>query len=127
MIKKTITYEDFNGVSHTDDFYFHLSKAEVAELEFSEEGGLSKVLNDIIEAENIGALIRVMKRLILMAYGKKSDDGLRFIKNEEDKKAFVESPAYSELFMEIASDDTKAANFVKGIMPTGLDIDLEKM
>ena len=29
MLKKTITYEDYNGNTITEDFYFNLSKAEV--------------------------------------------------------------------------------------------------
>ena len=32
MLKKTITFEDLDGNLVTDDFYFHLSKAEIAEI-----------------------------------------------------------------------------------------------
>ena len=34
MLKKTITYEDFNGVERKEDFYFNLSKAEIMEMQF---------------------------------------------------------------------------------------------
>lgn len=117
MLKKTITYPDYNGGSRTEDFYFHLSKAESMEMEMSTTGGLSEMIRKIVAAQDTPAIIKIFKELILKAYGEKSPDGKRFIKSEEISKAFSETEAYSILFMELATDADAAAKFVNGILP----------
>ena len=32
MLKKTISYVDYNGTKRTEDFYFNLTKAEISEM-----------------------------------------------------------------------------------------------
>lgn len=120
MLKKTITFTDFNGEEVTEDHYFHLSQAELVELEMSQKGGMSESLRQIIAAEDGGAIISEFKSIILKAYGKKSDDGRRFIKNQQLREEFESSEAYSTLFMEIVTDPEKATEFVNGIMPAKL-------
>lgn len=120
MLKKTITYTDYNGTERTEDFYFNLSKAELMEMEMSRTGGLAETITKIINAQDQPAIIKLFKELILKAYGVKSDDNKRFIKSEEISKAFSETPAYSELFMELATDDKAAAKFVEGIVPADI-------
>lgn len=120
MIKIPVTYEDFNGNERTEDFYFHMSKAELIELQFSKQGGLGAYLEDLVKAENQGELIGVFKELLLASYGVKSEDGRRFIKNDEIREAFQQCPAYSDLYMRFATDDKEAANFVNGLMPADL-------
>lgn len=117
MLKKTITYTDYNGSERTEDFYFNLSKAESMEMEMSTSGGLSEMIQRIIAAQDMPAIIKIFKDLILKAYGEKSADGKHFVKSEELSKAFSETTAYSELFMELATDADAAAKFVNGIMP----------
>ncbi len=117
MLKKTITYEDFNGVERKEDFYFNLSKAEIMEMQFGTVGGLDVMLKKIIDAKDVKSIIDTFKMLILKAYGIKSDDGRRFIKSEEIAKEFEQTEAYSILYMELASDDNAAAEFVNGIIP----------
>ena len=114
MLKKTITYEDFNGVERKEDFYFNLSKAE---MQFGTVGGLDVMLKKIIDAKDFKSIMDTFKMLILKAYGIKSDDGRRFIKSEEIAKEFEQTEAYSILYMELASDDNAAAEFVNGIIP----------
>ena len=41
MLKKTITYTDYNDNERTEDFYFNFSKAELTEMELSTVGGLT--------------------------------------------------------------------------------------
>lgn len=122
MLKKTITYKDYNGVDRTEDFYFNLSKAEVLEMEMSTSGGLAEMITRIVAAQDQPAIIKVFKDLILKAYGEKSADGKRFIKNDELAIAFSQTEAYSELFMELATDADAAAKFVNGIVPNDTDI-----
>lgn len=118
MIKKTITYTDYNGNELTEDFYFNLTKAELTEMNFSVNGGLAEMINKIIAAKNEPAIIKIFKEIILKAYGEKSADGKRFMKSEEIATAFSQTEAYVQLFMELATDSNAAANFVNGIIPS---------
>ena len=117
MLKKTITYTDYNGAERTEDFYFNLSKAEVMEMEMSTTGGLAEMITRIVAAQDAPAIIKIFKDLVLKAYGEKSPDGKRFIKSEELAIAFSQTEAYSQLFMELATDAEAAAAFVNGIVP----------
>lgn len=121
MLKKTITYVDYNGNERVEDFYFNLTKAEATEMELSVEGGLTKKLEDIVNSQNNKEIIALFKEIILKAYGEKSQDGKRFIKSEELSEAFSQTEAFSELFMELALDEKAAADFVNGILPTNIN------
>lgn len=120
MLKKTITYKDFNDNEVSEDHFFHLSQAELVELEMSHEGGLSETLQKIIEAEDGKAIIAEFKNIILSSYGKKSEDGRRFVKNQQLREEFESSEAYSTLFMELVTETDKAIEFVNGIVPGDL-------
>jgi hypothetical protein len=120
MLKKTITYKDYNGNTRTEDFYFNLSKAELTEMELSREGGLTAQIEKIVSTQDSKKIIEVFKELILTSYGEKAPDGRRFIKNKELIDAFVQTEAYSELFMELAMDSNAAAAFINGIIPTDI-------
>ena len=117
MLKKTITYVDYNGAERTEDFYFNLSKAEVMEMEMSTSGGLAEMIKKIVAAQDAPAIIKIFKDLILKAYGEKSPDGKRFIKSEEIATSFSQTEAYSQLCMELATNADEAAKFVNGIIP----------
>lgn len=117
MIKKTITYTDYNGVERTEDHYFNLTKAEIMEMELSTTGGLAEMIQKITKAQDAPAIIKVFKDLVLKSYGEKSPDGRRFIKSKELSDAFAQTEAYSQLFMELATDADAASKFVNGIMP----------
>lgn len=117
MLKKTITYTDYNDVERTEDFYFNLTKAEVMEMEMSTSGGMAEMIQRIIAAQDSPAIIKIFKDLVLKAYGEKSPDGKRFIKSDEISTAFAQTEAYSNLFMELATDADAAAKFVNGIIP----------
>ena len=117
MLKKTITYTDYNGVERKEDFYFNLNKAEIMELEMSTTGGLAEMINRIVAAQDAPAIIKIFKELILKAYGEKTPDGRGFSKSEAKSKAFSETEAYSQLFMELATNADAASEFVNGIVP----------
>lgn len=121
MIMKKIKYKDFNGNEREDEFYFHMSKAEVVKwMTTSGNYTLDAVLMKLIKTENVRDIIGEIDYLITESYGEKSLDGIRFMKTPEIKAKFVESNAYSELFMEIAGDAKKAAEFFNGILPDDL-------
>ena len=117
MLKKTITYTDYHDVERTEDFYFNLTKAELMEMEMGAVGGLSGMIEKIVSAKDAPAIIKVFKELVLKAYGEKSADGKRFIKSKEISDAFSQTEAYSQLFMELATDADAASKFVNGIAP----------
>lgn len=117
MLKKTITYTDYNEVERTEDFYFNLTKAELMEMEMGAVGGLSGMIEKIVSAKDAPSIIKVFKELVLKAYGEKSADGRRFIKSKEISDAFAQTEAYSQLFMELATDADAASKFVNGIAP----------
>ena len=126
MIKKTFTYTDYNGNERTEDHFFHLNKAELMKMEMSETGGLVEMVQRIVKAQDTPAIIRVFEDMILKSYGQKSPDGREFVKNDELRRSFAQTEAYSDLFMELATNSDKAAEFVNGIMPNDIQKSLPK-
>lgn len=126
MIKLKRKYTDFNGVEREEDFYFGLTKAELIEMELGTVGTFTQSLDAIIKAKNMPALIREFKALVRKSYGEKSADGKRFIKSEELSDAFCQTSAYSDIFMELVTDDEKASKFINGILPSDLQDQLDK-
>ena len=125
MITKTIKYTDYNGVEREEKFLFNLTKAELMEMEMSTTGGLAETIQKIVETQDAPAIIKIFKDLVLKAYGEKSADGKRFVKVDTNgvrlSTYFAETEAYSQLFMELATDADAAANFIKGVIPADID------
>ena len=67
MLKKAITYVDYNGNERTEDFYFNLTKAELMEMEMSITGGLVEAIKNIVAAQDAPSIIKIFKDLILKA------------------------------------------------------------
>lgn len=122
MLKKTITYTDYNGVERTEDFYFNLTKAELADMQMSEKEGFDQKLKNIIEAKDNKSIYETFKYFIHSSYGEKSIDGKRFMKKDPVTGAplyiaFMETEAYSVLFLDLVQSDENMAAFINGIMP----------
>lgn len=121
MFKKTITWIDYDGKEITEDFYFNLTRAEVMEMELGTEGGLEQLLTKIVKAQDYVELSKYFKQIILMSYGEKSPDGKRFIKLRQDGSKpsldFEQTEAFSMMYMELATDDKAAAEFINAIIP----------
>lgn len=117
MFKETITYTDYNGQERTEDFYFHLGKNELTTMEFSTAGGFSEMVKRAAATVDMPTLIKIFENMIQKAYGVKSPDGRQFIKNQEVLDAFVQTPAYEELYMKLAMDSDYAAKFVNQLIP----------
>lgn len=126
MLKKVIKYTDYNGVEREEEKYFNFNKAELMEMELTTVGGLSGLIDKIINTKDYPSLVKMFKGLILDSYGEKSADGVQFEKSESIRKRFEQSEAYSELFMELATNSESAANFIKGIIPKDLRDQVEK-
>lgn len=121
MLKKTVTYPDYNGLERTEDFYFNLSKAEIIEMQIGTAGGFAEMVEAIVKAQDMPSIIKIFKEIVLKAYGQKSPDGRQFIKNEELRTSFAQTEAYSIIFMELVTDSIKAAEFINGIIPADID------
>ena len=126
MLKKTITYTDYDGNERKEDFYFNLHKAEIMEMEMSTSGGMAEMLQKIVDSQDAPAIIKAFKELVLKSYGQKSPDGKRFIKNATLREEFEQTEAYSQIFMELATNAEEAAKFVNGIIPNDVAKELPK-
>lgn len=126
MIKETVEYVDYDGNQRKEDCWFHLTEAEIVELELTTPGGLTKKINQIIEANDMPSMIEIFKDLLLMSYGEKSPDGRRFIKTAALKEAFKQTEAYSMIFMKLVTDAEAAAKFINGIIPAKAAEELAK-
>lgn len=129
MFKYTSTYDDWNGVKRTEDFYFSITEAEMTELEMSAEGGFVAYVTKISKAKNNVEAASAFKKLILLAYGEKSEDGRYFNKSEEISARFTGTPVYSELYMRMIKDAKFAVKFFNGILPKNMqktDVELYK-
>lgn len=135
MLKKTIKYTDFNGNEVTEDFYFNLTKAEVAEMELGAsrldadgniKGGMQDLLSEIVASGSGQRIMDTFKEILARSYGVRSEDGKRFIKSKELFEEFTQSAAYSEFFMELITDADAASSFIKAVMPADLSVESDK-
>jgi len=126
MYKKSLTYETFDGVEVTEVFRFNFTPVELTDMELDMPGGMQKYINDIIEAKDNREMVRLFKELLIKSYGVISEDGRRFIKNDELREEFKQTNAYSELFMLFATNEDEASKFINGILPKKLVEQAEK-
>lgn len=121
MLKKTITYPDYNGGTRTEDFWFNLTEAEITDLQLGVHGGFTAMVQKAMSTQDTPTLIKIFKDMIQMSYGEKSADGRRFVKVDRDGyrlvNDFIQTEAYSILYMELATNDKAAADFVNGVIP----------
>lgn len=116
MLKKIISYTDYDGNEREESFYFNLTESEIIEMEFSTTGGLTQMIEKIVETRDSTRIMSIFKEIILKSYGEKSADGRRFVKSHEISEAFSQTPAYNKLFMELVTDAKKASDFVNGLV-----------
>lgn len=126
MLKKTITYTDYNGITRTEDFYFNLSKVELTEMQMTTEGGLDVMLTNISNSKDSKAIFQVFKKIIMKAYGEKTPDGKRFMKSEDISAGFEQTEAYSILVMELLQDPEKMTKFIESLLPADLVAEVKK-
>jgi hypothetical protein len=126
MFKITKTYKDYDGNEMTNDFYFSLSQQEIVELNFTSPGGLVRYIESIQKTNDGGEIIGFFKKILLASYGQKVFDpkfGTRFSKLPEYVEQFVSTPAFSMIYMDLATDAKLAADFIRGVVEDAVDID----
>jgi hypothetical protein len=126
LIKKTLTYTNVDEQQVTETAYFHLTKADLIEMEVSMEGGLQAQIQRVIDSENGAEIINIFKMLIRRSYGQRTEEG-RFVRDPTKTEEFMSSEAYSELFMSLVTDAQAAAQFVNGLIPKGVEEDAAKI
>lgn len=129
MVKKTVTYTDYNGVERTEDAYFNLNELELVEMSTELPDELTDAISDNKNAEEVAGkvlqklgqkgIIEFVKNLLIKSYGVKSEDGRSFIKNEKLVEEFKCSALFSEIVMELLTDDN-AAEFINAIIPANV-------
>lgn len=127
MFKQTITYTDFNDVERTEDFYFNLTKAEITKMNLSQSGGLIALLTKMTQTQDVPSIVSMFEEIVLSSYGEPTLDGRGFSKSEAITKAFTQTEAYSQFYMDLMTDSEVASAFIKGIVPKDIakQIDVE--
>jgi len=120
MLKRDITYVDYNGQPVTETFYFNLTKTELVKMEYSQEGGFGEYLQQVVKNQDQKAILALFDKIVLDSYGVKSEDGKRFEKSPELAAQFLSSAAYDALFIELAADSDVAAKFIQDVLPADL-------
>lgn len=124
MVTETVKYVDYNGVERTEQVHFNYTKAEIMEMEMSQSGGMAEMMQRIVDAKDTPSLFKVVKELVLGAYGEKSADGKYFMKKDANgvplSLKFEQTEAYSQIFMKVATDDEYAMKFIMGAFPSEL-------
>jgi hypothetical protein len=126
VIKKTIKYTDFNDQERSEDFYFHLSKADLIELQAKYRGGLEGFLTRIVASQDTEEIYGFLTEIVLKSYGKRSDDGSSFRKSAQLRDEFRSSEAFSELMMSFFTDVKNATEFINGIVPKDLVVNMRQ-
>lgn len=121
MIKHEIEFENLEGEKIKKTFHFHISQAELTEWRLELDEGLEKRLEELNASTKVDAkVIAAFKEIISRAVGVTSEDGIRFIKTPEIRDGFMQSDAYSVLFMQLVTDTAFAAKFVSGVVPKSM-------
>lgn len=126
MLKKTITYTDYDDIERTETFYFNLSEAELTKMQLEVPGGLDGMLQKMIDTKDVPGVTKVFDEIIKRAYGEKSPDGKYFRKSNEISENFMSTEAYSVLYMELLSNPNELANFINGLLPARIRAEVEK-
>lgn len=125
MFKKTIKFEDFNGIEVEKDFYFHLSKSEL--LGMAGDGKtMQERIKKIVATEDIAGVLQEFRALIKLSVGVRSEDGQRFVKDREAQSHLLDSPAFDELLFDLISRPDGAAEFVKQLIPEKLQKEFQE-
>lgn len=116
MFKKTITFTGFDDKQHTQDFYFHMSKAEFLQMATGGEALMAR-LQSIVASKDSQAIFHEFREIIKAACGTRSEDGSRFLKTPEAQSALLDSPAFDELLMGLFSNPNEASEFINQLLP----------
>ena len=124
MLKKQITYENWDGQTVTETIHFHLTKSDVlgelSLLDRFEE--FKKVVEgpkrELTTAEK-QELVDLIKTFARLSYGKRLDNG-GFRKTPETWQEFLDSAAWDAFFWGLFTNQDEFAAWMSGILPNDL-------
>ena len=116
MLKKTVIYKDFDGKKRSEELYFNLTEPEIVRLDVTYKGGLEAFIKQLDPENRPDEVLELFETVIRTSFGAKSEDGRFFVKDPEAISLFMQSAAYSALFMELIQDADSAANFISGLI-----------
>lgn len=120
MLKKEFTYTDYDGKTQIEVGYFNMTKAEIAAMQVKMDGKYIDYLQDLVAGNHIEKLFNIFRELVLDSYGKKSDDGKRFVKTPELRADFEASIPFSDMLIDLISSGDKMSAFTKAILPADM-------
>lgn len=129
MITKTIAYTDFNGNPRKETVYFNLTQFEATEIAMEMPDGIVEEIKDgdntttalhLVEKLGNKGVVDFIKNIVLKSYGIKSQDGRRIIKSDDISKEFAETPMFSQLMMDLMTNEQAASDFITAVIPPEL-------
>lgn len=125
MLSRTFRFKGYDGKEHEETWWFNLSEDELYRMELTNLGGMNGMMNRLMRQEKPKEIVDMFEEIILGSVGERSLDGRKFMKKKksptdpwgEVAEDFRETPAYSQLFIELVSDGEKLADFLKGVIP----------
>lgn len=127
MIKKTIKYMSYDDVEVTEDYWFHLGKAGLIEIELSTGGlGLEEWIKKVLRTQDAKAVLDMYKRFIGLSVGERTEDG-KFVKSRQISDEFTSSEAYGELLMEMFQKPEAGSEFLRALLSKDVRATVEEV
>lgn len=130
MLKKTITFTDYDGNEQSVEAYFNLTRTECIDLnlEYEADGGLIGKLKRMIDEQKKGEeipqkpAVDFVRLLIDRSYGiRPKDDPTLFLKEDENGipviRKFRQSLAYHTYVYDLLSGKESLDEFATNVMP----------
>lgn len=117
MLKQQVKYEDFDGNIQNETLYFNMTRMELIALQsrYGKED-MEKYIETLIADKDLEKMYELLNDVVLTSYGIRSEDGKRFIKNDQIREEFQQSLAYEALIEDFHDDSRKVLeHFVAGI------------
>ncbi len=127
MLKRDITYKNpFTDDEVTESFYFNLTPRELTTLEASFVGGIAAFFEKLQRTESHKEALDFFQDLVLDAYGARSEDGRRFIKNKDVRDEFIEIGAWDALWYDLVTNQETILAFFLGVLPQDMREEIAK-
>lgn len=115
MLKQSITFQNLDDEEVTEDFYFQITKAEVAEKALIEGEGYYERLRDLSVEKDGAKIISHFKAILASAVGRR--EGQIFKKSQEITDYFMFSGAYDAFFMGLMEKPDSGASIIAAMLP----------
>jgi len=87
---------------------------EITEATLKEEDPFNK--DQIVVADAVRTIAQLLDKVVDLAYGERSDDGMRFVRTREVIDNFKQTVAYDAFVEKMLSDPNEMINFITKLM-----------